>query len=325
MPALPSNEADNYIAVGRQSAKGVAPTEWTFLRHGGDSGYQPEFEVQREREGGHGQEAGLTYKSLVRPDGSLNTNAYPNITGLLLTGALGADAAVLVGTNPDLADHTITPVDQLPYYAIEQRWADQIERTTDVNFTGLTAEWEAGRPIKLTAPFISGGRPEQRPVASAMTPVREAGDPFFYPGASPSLDGTGAQISKGSIAVERGVDAEIQTNDIWRADVTSLTFDANLNLTVLYEDKNLYTKVYYDASGEVPVPLETGSFELFRQIDGGAHSARLAIPSFEYIGATVNRLNPDGQTLWADVAGATMKGATHSIFAVVRNGRAAAY
>lgn len=323
MPGRPTNEPSNYLALGVQSAKDAEATNFRFFRQLDGSGFTVDPDATSEREGGDGQEVGLRYKTLVKSDGAVNANARPDAFAQLLTAVLGQDSVASIAAL--LHDHTITPAASLPYYTADQRWADEVERTTNVQFTGLDIEFEAGRPLKLTGQFISGGSVVQRDIASALTPVREAGEPFFYPAASVWADGAGtAKVSKGRVSIKRALDEGIQTNALSRHDVVPLNFDIDADLTLLYEDRAFYRKVRYTPAGsQVPIALATGALGIFVPL--ASHSARLEMPLLHWTGAAVNKLDPDGKTMWLDVAAMSVKGATHPIFGVIRTGATAPY
>jgi hypothetical protein len=147
--------------------------------------------------------------------------------------ALGQD---IIASDALGAKHTAAPAASLPYLTVDQRApVEVIERTTNVKFTGLTEEWEAGRPLKLTANFISGGSVYRRAQASALTATRESLPVFKYPGASVGLtvnDSAGGaattiKITKGKIDVKRAVDDAIRTTGLNREDVQELNFDCD--------------------------------------------------------------------------------------------------
>lgn len=327
--AKPTNDPSNYLAIGVQSAQNVEATTFFFTKHLQGSGFEVTTEVQSEREGGDGQEVGLRYVSKMTADGQLVSNARPGALGRLWAWTLGQDtvASVAVG-----ADHTAVPVSTQPFLTVEQRAPDDlIERTTNNLITTLTEEFEAGKPLKVTAAYLSGGSVARRPAASSLTPTRETLAPIQYPNASVVLkvgDGAGGTataiaFTKGKIEVKRGVDDDIQTTGLNREDVIGLAFDCDFEGTLRYSDVTLYRNVYYGAGTTATVDLATGSFDLFSQ--RGSYSHRVAMPFMDIISAKVNRLDPDGKTVYVDVVGASRKNATHSVFAITRTPDASSY
>ena len=334
MPGRPTNEADNYFAIGKQTAKGTEATTFYFLKHLDGTGLELEESVSSEHEGGDAQEVGLRYKDAISMDGAAMVNARPEIAARLFAYALGADGA----TNqvPDTASganqHIAAPTalgSAAAYLTVEQKWADVIERVSDAQVTQLTVEGESGRPLKLSADVIGGGTPYRRnAAASSLTPTRESGQPYFYPGGSYVIDGAGnTKITKFRGVVRRGVDDNIRTTQLFREDVVSLTFETDLEFTLKYEDNALYDKIHYGSGTVVPLDLATGSFAAYTTFGSGtaARSLRVAFPVFQYTGARVNRLDPDGKTCYIDVTAQSLKGATHSVFTEVVTASQAAF
>lgn len=323
MAGRATNEASNYFAVGKQSAKDTEASTFYFYRHLDGTALELAEQVQAEREGGDGQEVGLVYKSAISMDGAGVANARPELAGRLFAYILGADSvgAPGAGASGVAQIHTAAPTSlgaSAPYLTVEQMFGDQIERVSNAQVSELTIEGEAGRPIKLTHSFVGGGTPYRRDVASALTPTRESGQPFFYPGASVVIDGAGnTKITKFKQTIRRTLDEDIRTTELFREDVIALNFDTDLEFTLKYEDKTLYDKIKYGAGSTVPIDLATGSFKLYSE--SGAGTALRFIetnnPVHRYTGARVNKLDPDGKTVFIDVTAMGVKGATHQFFA----------
>lgn len=323
MPGRATNEPTNYFAFAKQTAKDTEGTTFFFLKHLDGTGFEMEQEVAAEREGGDGQEIGLRYKTQLKADGAMVVNARPQVAARLLAYALGADSLASAFTGATGGIHTITPAPTLPYLTVEQFWADTVERTTNVQITGLTIEGEAGRPLKLTANFISGGTMWAKPAASALTATRETSKPLFFPGGSYTINGEGSyanHVTKFRLEVQRQLDDGIYTTGYQREDVVPLNQEYNLDLTFKYEDNNLYERIKFGAVGgtQVQVPfLTTGSFNAYTFF--GSYNIRLNMPVIEYGDVKVNKLDPDGKTMYMDVVANSIKSATVPLFAVVTN------
>lgn len=325
MPGRPTNEPSNYWAFGFQSAKDTDATTFTFIKHLDGTGNEVAEETNMEREGGDGQEIGLAYKTSINMDGQAVLNARPEAGLRLAVAVLGADVVSapvsLASTASGVANvHTAVPTSKLPYLTIEQFWADEIERVTNCFVTGFDLEWEAGRPLKLTPQFMSGGSVAFRNSASAQTVTRESGPPFFYPGASVVLDGlANTKITKGKISVKRNVDDQIYTTALSREDVVGLNFETTADLTLKHEDRSLYSKMHVGASGAIggaTIPLSTTALRLTSYLGAGT-----SIRMFEaglncavMTGARVNKLDPDGKTMYMDLALQGVKSATHQAY-----------
>lgn len=325
-PGRPTNEPLNYFAIGKQSAKGAVAANFYFLKHLDGSGFEVDREITREREGGDGQEVGFSYVNMIKADGAMNANARPNITARIFVGVLGAvtqgSAAVA-----SLGRFTIVPAATLPYYTMEQRWADEIERSHDNVITQATFEGEAGKPWKLSAQFLSGATITQRDVASALTVTRDVGRPFFYPGGSYIFD-SGASyandVTKIKAEINRGVDDGIQTTSLGRDDIVPLNFDATIDATIKYVSRDFYQKVTYSGGSNILSDIPTGSIDLQMlqnvAVNGSVFASgmlRVLFPLIEWTDAKPNKLDPDGKTTYLDLVGMTVKGATHSVNVII--------
>jgi len=116
-PGKPTNDPINHLAWGKQSAKGTEATTFRFMKHLDGTGFQVERDIQREREGGDGQEVGLSYVSLVKADGAMQSNARGNYQGRSNAAVLGADGVASAAV-ASLAHHTSYPAASLPYFTI---------------------------------------------------------------------------------------------------------------------------------------------------------------------------------------------------------------
>src|SRR4051812_6876780 len=103
-PGKATNDPSSYIAWGRQVAKGTEATTFDFLKYLDGNGFTVEKDVQREREGGDGQEVGLTYVSMVKSDGQLSANARGGFAARIFAAVLGSDVVGSAAV-PSLARH----------------------------------------------------------------------------------------------------------------------------------------------------------------------------------------------------------------------------
>jgi len=321
----PTNEPGNYFALGKQSAKDTEATTFTFLRHLDGTAMEVQEEVQREREGGDGQEVGLIYKTSIDMDGQAVFNSRPEVSARVWAWTLGADSvgapAGIGSTASGVAnEHTAVPTSTVPYLTAEQFWADQVERSPNVQITELELAWEQGRPFKVTPKFIGGGSPYS-PTA-AQSPTRETGPPFYYPLASVVLDGAAnTLITKGRITIKRGVDDGIRTIGLNREDVVALNFDTDAELTVKYDNAtaSLYDKTHFGGAGgsQIPFDLATTSLSIYQALGAGTNARymQIGLNALNLIGARANKLDPEGKTMYADLSFAGYKSATHQVFA----------
>lgn len=321
-----TNDPNNYFAMGVQGAKDTVASTVYFFKHLSGTGFDVTEEVQSDREGGAGREVGLRYKTMIKPDGQVVAYARPDVAGRLLTYALGADSiATCYSTSAGLSLHLIQSGvnSTLPYLTITQAWADVVEQTTNNLVADLKVEGEAGRPIKLTAQFISGGTVTQG-VATAA-PSRESAGPFMIPGASFAISITGGldagatsiELTKFSFDIKNQLDDAIQTLGLNREDVTWLTQDFSLDGTLKYTDKALWNETFYGGQSgtTVQIGIPTCTFNLFSPLQGASSTIQLACPLMHVTALKVNRLDPDGKTMYLDFTAETIKGATNSVFA----------
>lgn len=327
MGGFSTNMPDDYVALGFQPGKDSEAVSFYFLKHLSGTGVEIDPDTERVYEGGDGQEVGYSYRKMVKADGALAAAARPYVTGLFGAAVLGRDQATVVVPSTaqgPLVDHFLTPQASIPYMTIEEKWADERVRHTNIVHTGLDVEFEAGSPLKLTTQVIGGGT-TYRPLDGEKTPVREAGKPIFYPGASLTLTGAGAgaKITKGKLTFNRGVDDTIQTTGLNREDVIPLTQNTQADLTIKYENSSLWRQAHMGGGTTVPVDLATIGISLTAM--RGPHGVQIEQPLLEITGAKVNRLEPDGKTMFLDVAAQSVKGATHPFWMRVRNGATAPY
>lgn len=324
-PGFPTNDPNNYIALGKQSAIDTDATTFHFFKHLDGSGFDIEDETERIREGGDGQEVSLTYRTMVKADGQVIALGRSNTAGRLWAAVLGGDA-ISTAAVASLARHSAFPQASQQYFTYEQRYADVIERSLNNQVTGLTVEGEAGKPWRYTAAFLNGGTVTFRDVASTLTATRQGDKPFFYPNGSYQFDGFASyakDVTKWKIEVSRNTDDAIQTTGLNRADLVPLNFDVNVDATLKYTSKDFYRKVQFTGGSNVPVDLPTGSLD-FSQIQVvttgvgavGSSVHRIVVPLLEWIDGKVNKLDPDGKTMYIDLVGANVRGSgTHAIFA----------
>lgn len=322
MPGRSTNNPSDYIAYGFQTAKGTDATVFYFLKHREGSGWETDTQMVREREGGDGQEIGLSYKTRVTGDGGLNHGSRPEGAARAMGAILGKDTATVI-TNP-LTDHFLTPQASIPYITVEQGWDTVVERNSDCKANELTISFEAGKMFMYELGFLSGGT--QSAGLAAQSPTREAARPFVYPGASVGLGGgfaSGAKVTRGQIKAARNIDDGIQTNTLFREDLVELAQDYTVNITAKYENAALWRQVDYNGGSLVTPDIATTALTVFAA--QGSFQQEIQLPLLEITNAKVNRLIPDGQTMYLDIAAETVKGATFPMWGRVRTAATAAY
>lgn len=329
-----TNRPTDYFAIGVQEAVNVEATTFSFVKHLSGSGFDAAPDVGEEREGGGGQEVALVYKKLIKADG----NAVANMRGVaavyaLIDGALGNTATISgpQATTTGIGANTpsgalcarMVPAPTLPNLTIEQRFSDEIERVSNAKVNTLSIEGAAGVPLKINAAFDGGGTVFQRDIASALTSVYQSGDPIYYPRGSYVFSGitaSGGKLTKFKITANRHLDAAVQTTDLWRDELIELQSDYAFDCTLKYEDRELYKGVQYGGGSVVPLQVPSLSFKAFTtnaQASGATAFRSIAISMVNLLAksAKVNKLEPDGKTVYIDLACSTVKpaGATDSL------------
>ena len=334
-PGLPTNDPNNYFAFGKQSAIDTDATTFHFFKHLDGTGFEVESESERIREGGDGQFVALSYRTMVKADGALNVLHRPNTGAKLWAWTLGGDTIASAAV-PSLARHSSFPQASMPYITAEQRYGGIIERSLNNQITTLTVEAESGKPWRTTANFVNGGTVTFRDVASTLTPTREAGKPVMMPLGSYIFDGFASyarEVTKWKVEVSRNVDDAIQTTGLNRADLVPLNFDVNVDATVKYTSAAFYQKVNMSGGSQVPVEYATGMIDFAQIVQAPVTSTvtasgvqRITVPLLEWVEGKVNKLDPDGKTMWLDVVGMNIQGSgTHAIYAQHDTNDVAAY
>jgi hypothetical protein len=331
MPGRSTNEPANYLAFGFQANQTTEATTFTFLRHLDGSGADIDEQIESVREGGDGQEVGLRYKTAITFDGSMVANDRPEVGARLWAAALGDDSPTLAAL-PGAAsaasgvvnNHLASSDSTLPYLTVEQYWADVPEVGIGAQITSLACEFEQGRPFKLSADFMTGGSSYRRAVASIRTPTRETGQPFMYPNASLVISGAAAsglstKVTKGKITVTRNLDGDIRTTGLNREDVVGQTMDTQVELTAKYESASTwYDPIHYALGGtQIPFDLATGAVMISNKFSSGTtvREMTVGINQLHWTQARVNKLDPEGKTMYIDLVGMGYKGATYQIYA----------
>ena len=341
-PGKPTNEPANYFAFGRQASINTEATVFYFTKHLSGTGFDVQTDFKAERIGGGGREVGLIYKTMVKADGSLVTYGWPDGVARMFTAALGTDNVSILATTGTgatvVAKHVITPgAPTLPYLTMEQNYADETERTFNCLVSELKVEGMQGQPVKFTMPFISGGTVEAV-APRTVSPARETGTPFMYPGASAALEvvaqeyseGVGkpttSELTKFAFTIKNTLDESIQTLALTRTDAVWENVDFNLDGTIKYVDRKMWNAVNYFGGSNVSISLATAQFTFFAvQSSSATYSMGLRVPILVIGSSKVNRLDPDGKTMYMDFSGLTQAGPTSAVIAEITTGATAAY
>ena len=328
-----TNEPANFFAIGVQGAFGE-PVKTTFFytKHLNGTGFDVESQFKAERIGGGGREVGLIYKNLIKADGSFVTYAYPEVTGRLFAYALGLDT--VASKAGGIQEHKIVSgsATGLPYLTLVQKYADEAEIVTNIIGAELKFEGQQGMPLKITMPFFAGGSVYQLQggslTAYEAAVTRESHLPYMYPGASANVNvaaasgGSGkgptyesAELTKFTLGIKNNLDETIQTLALTRTDVVWETADYSLDGTLKYVDHEIWNKINYFGGSNTNLNLATGTFDFFvSNISNASAQLHIKVPIVTFGSAKLNRLDPDGKTMFLDFSGLTQYNAgTNSI------------
>ena len=310
--AFSSNDPRSYLAIAKQADFDTeATTGFKFVKFLGDSGFSPEGDSESIYEGGDGQDHGFHYRSRTRPDGQINAYVRPDIFTWSAAWAMGSAAAI--GTSNGVGTSVFVPNATVPYLTIEQSWGggNQIDRVRSAIFTGWQLEGGAGEPWRLTLPFMGGGTPYYRDgAASALTAVLESGDPAMYAGGAYLVNGaTSLDVRRFSINFARQVDGDLFTTETFRRKIVPLTRSLEVTFQMIYQDATIYKAVQYGGGSMIPANLATGALHVERRLTSSQLMA-VDVPNLNFTGISLNRLEPDGQTIVMDVSAMGVKAGT---------------
>jgi hypothetical protein len=343
LPGHSTSEITNYFAWAVQEKKDVEGTTFYFTKHLNGTGFETESKTSNERIGGSGKELGLVYKTQVTADGSMMTYAWPDGLGRVLTTSLGTDvpsqiSAATTGASQGLHYHFISSGSAtLPYLTFKQQWAEEVEQVTNGVWSEVKIEGEHEHPLKISGSFITGGTPQVLVGAGASATItRESGEPFMVPGGSAFWSwsastgggvGTSNQITKWSLGIKNGLDDAIRTLSLFREDIVWNTVDFNLDGTIKYVNTEAWNAIHYGGGTQVPITVPTGAFGFYsgQQSQGGSISAFINCPYTVIGNAKVNKLDPDGKTMYMDFTAFTIANATKSVWAGLITGATKAY
>lgn len=327
---MPFSSADPnaFLAIGMQSAKGtpqVTATKIRYAKYLSGNDFRPELEVVDLREGGDGLDYGYSYKKSHKVTGQLVANARPELIGQILAVVLGG-ASWDGGSAPALHNF-MTSHASYPWSTIlaQHPGSDIAHLISDVRFAGFTLEMSSGEPWKITAPFtaITHGAS-----FAALTPTYYVEEPFVYH-YSPTyvIDGA-ADTTITSIRIDEGLSLEeLQAQQVTLDEiiVQNRTFD--IEITRRHEDPTLWKKVNTGAGISPTTSVATGSLRAGVAYGAAANLRQLDFfgPLISYRGLTFSELDPDGKTVYETIAARALKGATHTVFAQLKNAHASVY
>lgn len=330
MPATAyvSNDVNSYIAFGSQSAQGTESSTYTFAKYLDGAGLEHARTVTSEREGGTGQDLVLAYTEHHVGGAQVPVYARPEITARILAYALGQGTRTsTASTHP--YTHELYPVDQARMLTYEQfsPGAELGERMLDSKITEVSIEGEHGKPVKVTANIVGGDSPQNRDAGSARTITLESDDPFYFNTASHQVAVGGAYqaddgITKWKVTFSRGVDDAVFGAGYGRKAIPEQNREVAVELTRRYTNATVHRQIAYGGGSYVSPTVATGAFKVF-MTNGNTGSAlrsfELEVPLMVMEVAKRNGFEVDGQTVYEDLVGKGLKGATHVVRAQIKN------
>ena len=303
----------------------TAAAKLRFAKYLSGSDVQASLEIVDLREGGDGLDWGYSYKKSQKAAGQIVVNARPEIAGQILQVALGG-ATWDGGSAP--AAHTFhgghasfpwtTAYVQHPGSALPQM-------ISDLRFAGFTIEGNSGEPIKFTFPFVAIVHGAS---FAALVPSYASEEPFLYQH-SPTyvLDG-GADTTLMSFKIEAGYGLEeLQAQRVTLDEIVVQNRDINVEITRRFEDATKWKAINMGGGVQATTSVATGALRADQLYGAGAALRSLSLETrlLSYRGLQLAELDPDGKTVIETFSAKALKGATHAIFAVVKNAHASAY
>jgi hypothetical protein len=305
-----SSDPRNYVALGRQADASTEATEFKFVKYLNGTDVSPAIDTQAVFEGGDGQAQGLNYRQHTKNDGQIVAYARPDMFTYLSAWALGS--AVSIGTSANIGTSIFTPNATQRFLTIEGAWGggNQIDRVMSGLLTGFQVEAVNSEPWKITTPYIGGGTPYYRDgAASALSPVIETGDPAMYAGGAYLIGGaTEVDILQWTYNFTRNVDDNLFTTSQFRRKVVPLSYTVSLDMQVILQTQAYYKNFVYGGGSMVPNTLATTAFHAQSPL-GSSQMLSIDIPFLRTGEISVNRFNPDGETVVLDISAMAVKSA----------------
>jgi hypothetical protein len=316
-----------------QSAQGTpqtTSTKFRFAKYLSGMNAAPDITVTDIREGGDGLDWGFTYKQRNMVRGTFVVNARSEIAGQLFAVALGGATYTPSAVANPYAGHKFQGNHaSFPWSTmhIAHPGTDLIHFLTDVRFTGLSIEGNAGQPLRISAPFVAAIFGAS---VVGITPTYFTEDPFVYHvGPSYLVDGAAnSAIESWRIDLNLGIE-ELQAQSVSLDDIVVQNRDINIQLTQRYQNATLWKKIAYCGGVAPSSGVPSGSLKLINQLPGVAglelRYMELNVPALTYRGDALTELDPDGRTVRETITAKALKHASGAIWIDLRNNHASAY
>jgi hypothetical protein len=332
---MPFSSADpaSFVALGMESGLGAPQTtagKFRFVKYASGTGLNVEPDLAQLREGGDGLDIGVQYKRSQKTSGQLVFEARPEFLGQMLS-VLPAGATWNGGSAGAAAScvHTFGPVGaSYPYSTLQVAYpaTSIVHFLSDVRFTSLTLELNAGDPLKVTAPFTAI---QHGASSTILTPTYYA-DAFFLPYESPTyiIDGAAATGFMGfKLTHNLGVEEIQAAPNVLLDDIVVQNRDSDLELTRRYESSTQWAKIHMGGGVSPTTSVATGSFECSVLRGAGANLTkfRFVAPNVAYGVDSLPQLDPDGKTIIETISAQILKTATTAWFIELSNFHPSSY
>lgn len=323
-----SANTDYYVAITKQSAKGTSATSG-FTKIDITSGSDPmahEMDEIEQRSMRTGKNPGRSIKGAHKIGGSFPLLAQPDIIAQLWSYALGS-CSVTPATTAAPAIHVITASDTLPYLSIATKYVVD-EFATDCRIKEIKVTGEAAQEIKMDVTWL--GCSVEKITADDTAGVSAAdyqddyGDTFKYAGGTYTIDNglESTDIRNYSITYTNEFDEDLITTTQTRNDLPFLRRMCPVEFTLVYEDQDLWDKVYYGATAATTVSAgfySGGQFTALHTHGSGTATKEYQMDIGEVVvtDAKITGIDPDGKTIELAVVGkGFVSTATNTILAV---------
>lgn len=237
-----------------------------------------------------------SYVETIDPSFNVKTLAFPDLVGMLLTAACGADTATADADG--IYTHTIEIADGLPFMTIfEQKGSPtaDIEVLEDAKVDSLTITAEGNKPLNIDV-TIKGCKEAYKNGTTSIggTAFDIANGYFDLAGAevlfslstdTPTAVPMGITLSKIEVAIKNSVNAKrpmgsaVPNNQVEQGSVVSVTLEGETDSTEQYREVMTGSKTGEEISSKVI----TGSVQIkFKHSNNEALSLTMKVPSIPW-------------------------------------------
>lgn len=293
------NKNYGYFGAAIQAKQGTAATApgATFYASDDSDGLDAAKEITSINLTKGSPVAVASYVDTIDPSFNVKTLAFPDLVGMLLTAACGADTAT-ADASGDTYTHTIEIADGLPFMTIfEQKGSPDadIEVLEDAKVDSLTITAEGNKPLGLDV-TIKGCKEAYKNGTTSIggTAFDIANGYFDLAGAevlfslatdTPVAVPMGITLNKIEVAIKNSVNAKrpmgsaVPNNQVEQGSVVSVTLEGETDSTEQYREVMTGSKMGEDIISKVI----TGSVQIkFKHSNNDALSLTMKIPAIPW-------------------------------------------